>query len=336
LINSDTLPAVALDFDGRRETLPKHSQKSTLMATTWKNNPLDNKMEEASSMWDSSSVLDAFPVSDKSQVKTSKIPPFEYKPSEVHSKHHALSVEVNMRRTVFVTNGCVEGTLELDVTKDNACKIGQISVYVVGYEGILTFNLEILSSGHAAPATQRVFLCKKLLLQHKEGVPSDAVFAGFSDEHGMWKARGGRTICDFSIPFAETEDQLIRTEVTTSPLPSSYWSKRVGGIRYLLAAVVESKISSEPCTPLAAYRELYVVESVHYSMDNEFANIIPHTSPLTIETSESVKQGMFGLGKKGIVKLSASIRVPSTQVNESGVWLSGNFGFVGVGEFCLT
>lgn len=195
-----------------------------------------------------------------------------------------------------------------------------------------------------------MFLSKKVLLQHKDGPPSDCVFSGNFDEHGMWPARQGRTVCNFSIPFGEADAVFVDnsteeieshipfngktndviTEVSTSPLPSSYWNKQAGGIRYLIAVVVESKTGKEPAQPLAAYRDLHVRESVRFRMNNLFVNTIPHTSPLTIETSEHVSQGVFGFGKKGIVKLSASIRVPQTIGLETGVWLSGNVGFIGV------
>lgn len=169
-----------------------------------------------------------------------------------------------------------------------------------------------------------------MLLQHKKGVPTDAVFAGHYDEHGMWQARGGKTMLDFSLAFSDDECENVTTEVTTSPLPSSYWCKQVGGIRYVVAAVLESKIGKEPAKPLAVYREISVIESVNYTLGNEFETVAPHTSPLIVETSENVNQGFLGMGKKGIVRLSASIRVPKTTGHETGVWVSGNYGFVGV------
>jgi hypothetical protein len=77
-----------------------------------------------------------------------------------------------------------------------------------------------------------------LSLQDESLVPSDAVHPGKADEHGMWKARRGKSIFHFSIPFTkQAEINLISTSVNSpEPYPSSYWNSKVGGIRYVVSA----------------------------------------------------------------------------------------------------
>jgi hypothetical protein len=284
-------------------------------------NPLDATAD--AEVWESNNALD-FTVNDKKCSKISKLPPFDEITSEVYSRHRFISLECILKRTMFVSGGGVEGELEIKVSKDRACKIGQIAVYLFGFEEVLA------DKKTKTKANYREFLNKRLLLQTKMGVPSDAVFAGNYDEHGMWPSRAGKTQLPFSIPFADDNNECILTETTASPLPSSYWNSRIGGIRYIIACVVESKIGKYPTKPLVVYREINVIETFNYSMSNEFDSSAPINSLTHVETSELVNQGFLGFSKKGIIKLSANIKVPQTDSHQPGVWMSGQSGFIGI------
>ncbi|KAI8910184.1 hypothetical protein EDD86DRAFT_190209 [Gorgonomyces haynaldii] len=301
------------------------------MANTWNKNPLEHDIDDSIYDIESRSQLNVNPAVLSAYVRSqtpSKIPPYEFKGSEIKSKISSLELEIVMERTLFVTSGKAQGSFQLTIPKDGGCKIGKISVYLIGME-------EILAKGKQKEVT-RVFLSKKLSLQDTDLAPTDAVHASKPDMHGMMNAKKGVTTLSFSIPFYKQKQEIedeehIKTEVVTSgPLPSSYWHKETGGIRYIVCGVVECKTGQQPRVPLAVYREIAVVESVNFSLTKEFESLVPHTSPLVIETSEDVKQGVFGMGKKGNVKLSASVRVPKAEGNENGVWTSGGIGFVGV------
>ncbi|KAI8923040.1 hypothetical protein BC831DRAFT_473257 [Entophlyctis helioformis] len=261
----------------------------------------------------------------------SAVPPYEHRPHEINSRVRSLSVRVVTARGLFVTGGSVEGRLEITCTKEHElCRIGKIQVYLVGIEETLPVK--------AKQPNQRLFLSKRLTLQDAS-ILSDAVYGGNPDEHGMRKAWKRTTSFDFSIPFGndastakvQRNDALVTEVDVDGPLPSSYWSKQSGGIRYMVAGVAYTKHRVEPNKPIAAYRDLLVVESAPFGLKPEFATMLPPTSPLTAEISEKVKRNLFNIGKKGTIKLSASIRVPEVDTYyDTGVWTSGNIGFVGV------
>ena len=176
-----------------------------------------------------------------------------------------------------------------------------------------------------------MFLSRKCLLQHRDAVPTDCVVPGVPDHHGLWPARRGRHVLPFvfSVAPAHSDAPHISTLVATAPLPSSYWNRRVGGIRYLVAAIVTTKLPKQTPTPMAVYREINLVESVGVNHDREYDVLLPFTSPLMCTTTNVVNQGLFGL-KKGQITLTASVRVPKTLGHESGCWVSGQPAFVGV------
>lgn len=104
------------------------------MASTWNTNPLKEVTDIESTISPSLQV----PLKPETALACSKIPPFGFNPRDIRSKHNALSIQVSLLRSVFVTNGVAEGQVELVVPKDYACKIGTISVHLVGYEGTKT------------------------------------------------------------------------------------------------------------------------------------------------------------------------------------------------------
>jgi hypothetical protein len=83
--------------------------------------------------------------------------------------------------------------------------------------------------------------------------------------------------------------------------------------------------------PLAAYKELVVVESLPFCLTNQFDGVNPMNSSLFVEKTENVKNGLFGIGKKGKVSLNGSLRTLAIDgVQQTGVWTSGSTCFVGV------
>ena len=102
------------------------------------------------------------------------------------------------------------------------------------------------SSIETRKSKTRNFLVKKWIIQDPKFAPSEAVHAGPLDEDGMWAARKGSHSFSFAIPFERDEEGLegapggekehIITDLESdSPLPSSYWNPKVGGVRYVLA-----------------------------------------------------------------------------------------------------
>ncbi|KAH6560382.1 hypothetical protein BSLG_010503 [Batrachochytrium salamandrivorans] len=256
----------------------------------------------------------------------SKIPPYEFYPKQICSSRKSLSTKVSLSKTLFTTGEAVSGRLEVTCSKEHAhTKIGKIHVYLIGIE-------ETLSK--VAKCNQRLFLSKRLLLQDVSRATTDAVYAGKPDENGMWKAKQGTTTFDFSISMQANvaASQWIQTEEAVSgPLPSSYWNRRFGGIRYIVAGIVYTKHGTKQCIPIAAYQDLNVVESSPFQLCTAFSSMLAPTSPLIKETSGTVKRNVFNIGKRGIAKLIASLRVPQVDsACDTGTWLSGGVGFVGI------
>lgn len=104
-------------------------------------------------------------------------------------------------------------------------------------------------------------MSKKWIVQDPAAfAPTDAVFAGAMDEHRMWRAKKGTTAFEFAIPFESKDEQphCVTLVSPSGPLPSSFWNSKVGGIRYILAGVVETKVGTTVRLPLAFYREIQV------------------------------------------------------------------------------
>ncbi|KAJ2999136.1 hypothetical protein HDV02_003425 [Globomyces sp. JEL0801] len=294
------------------------------MASQWQANPMplpstsDEPINELS---------EAFCIDTLKRVarNPSILPPFDVAPKHIVSRTNNLSIELQLFRNLYVTNGVVEGQLRLHCHREGLTKLGRVSVYLIGLE-------ENLTDKKIAP---RVFLTKEYIMQDLHLVPSDAVTAGPADEHGMWSARKGTTCFDFSLPFVNSRFQQdsahIRTAVAPpSSLPSSYWHPKAGGIRYILAAVAECKFGLSPRYPLAYYQEIFVVESVPFSLTNEFDGVQGQRT-LVAEKTDEISSGFLGLGKKGKINLTVSIRTQGAEGNpETGVWASGGIGYVGV------
>ncbi|KAJ3320166.1 hypothetical protein HDV06_005643 [Boothiomyces sp. JEL0866] len=290
--------------------------------TNWQSNPISTAISQEY-MNDADFDIHSITPDADSRVFKSILPPFETAPKDVKSRIPSLEVEINLERNTFVTNGNVEGKLKITCYKEGICKLGRILVYLVGIEENLT----------AKKPKPRLFLSKYWILQDLHLVPSDSVYAGTPDEHGMWKAKYGTMTYDFSIPFnLQREENIhnIKTEILPiNPLPSSYWHDKAGGIRYFIAGIVESKQGMVPRDPLAAYKQLQVYESVPYSMTNNYE--LSERSVVSVEKTESIPNGLFGLGKK--LKLTARTSVCTRTLHEDekpGVIESGSTCFLHV------
>ncbi|KAJ3312318.1 hypothetical protein HDV04_003211 [Boothiomyces sp. JEL0838] len=241
------------------------------------------------------------------KIFKSILPPFETAPKDVKSRIPSLEVELSLDRDTFVTNTSVEGKLKLTCYKEGICKLGRILVYLIGIEENLT----------AKKSKPRLFLSKHWILQDLHLVPSDSVYAGTPDEHGMWKAKYGTMTYNFSIPFnlqSEEHSYNIKTEVLPiHPLPSSYWHEKAGGM--------------VPREPLAAYKLVHVYESVPLSLVNCYD--LSDRSVVSVEKTELIPNGLFGLGKKLKLTAKASVCTRTAQDdNASGAVESGSACFL--------
>jgi hypothetical protein len=135
------------------------------MATQWYSNPIQ---EEQTQPRREPAIL-------SESKRVSEIPPFDANPKNIKSRINELSVEVSLKRNIFTTNGTVQGQMSIKCPKEGTCKLGRILVYLVGIE-------ENLTKRKLKP---RLFLSKVWIVQERRLVPSDAVYAGPPDEHGM-------------------------------------------------------------------------------------------------------------------------------------------------------
>jgi hypothetical protein len=97
-------------------------------------------------------------------------------------------------------------------------------------------------------------------------------------------------------------------------------------------SVAENKVGGSIRPPLAFYREVFLVESINFTLDQTFANHCTRTAPHLKEAIQAVSSGFLGFGKKGNVTLKANIRtlrVKGSEI-EPGVWRSGDMGYVGI------
>ena len=172
------------------------------------------------------------------------------------------------------------------------------------------------------------------MVQDPEIATTDAVEMGLPDAHSMWVAKVGVTAIDFKIPFAETAATNIVTDIYDSRgnYPSSYWNPKMGGVRYIIALVVEFKTGREPMVPLAAYQEIYCIESVPFHLKSNFQELSPLTSSLYGEQKLELKSGL-GFDRKScsVLKLSCSLQTLEIEGGiDNGVWASGGYGYVTV------
>lgn len=143
----------------------------------------------------------------------------------------------------------------------------------------------------------------------------------------MWLSRPGSNSIDFAIPFTGNKEGIETLKCVEGPLPSSVWKSKYGGIRYVLACIVHFKTGSKIRTPLAIYADIPFVEHYTSVLSPVWFKPIRAHSSATIE----IPSGLFNLGKRGIVKLSVSPATQETEsLSESGIWTSGNTGYIHV------
>ncbi|KAI8801897.1 hypothetical protein BJ742DRAFT_835334 [Cladochytrium replicatum] len=274
-----------------------------------------------------------------------------------------LDLTLNMDRTMYMAGGEVTGRFEIRCRSGSKVKLGRIEMTFVGYE-------EVIDTNSKAPNQRRVLFAQKLLIQGMQPelgvqtplVPSDAVVPGPPDEHGMWQAKKGATIFQFKIPLGPTQNvQAIGSDnddVTGAgagfPLPGSYWSRRHGGIRYVVSGSVDVKIRSEKRPTLIAYREIQVLEHcadpVSLIAGGVTASRVPNGCGATLRSKPFKATGTAKVGgwmmKKGELRVDAEILMPrhasdlcwtgmapddlECTANSGCVWVSGSMGFVGV------
>lgn len=102
------------------------------MATMWNENPLSPPTIQECSDQQSVHVRVELTTPKKS---SSNIPPFDVAAKDIKSRIPALSVHVNLKQGLFISNGNVNGQLQLKCDKE--CKIGRIIVHLIGIEGKL-------------------------------------------------------------------------------------------------------------------------------------------------------------------------------------------------------
>ncbi|KNC98423.1 uncharacterized protein SPPG_06127 [Spizellomyces punctatus DAOM BR117] len=255
-------------------------------------------------------------------------------PSKIRNNACGVHLDVQLDRTIFVAAGDVNGHVVVNVRKREGVKIGRIEVDVVGFE-----ETTAKSQSH-----RRLLLWHTLPVQCTSLPPSSAVHAGPPDEHGMWLAKKGRHVLDFSIPlekFGEgmhssgSESRLKVQHEVVKPLPSSVWCKGEGGVRYLVVVTLHLKPlrSTRPLTPLSTFTPFFLLESLPplTSPLTRFPTSTDPGSPHAAETTAVVGgKYWFGLGRKGEVSVKASVRVPDDNEGGVGFWVAGSVGFVGL------
>ncbi|KAI8800795.1 hypothetical protein BJ742DRAFT_839957 [Cladochytrium replicatum] len=274
-----------------------------------------------------------------------------------------VDLTLNMDRTMYMAGGEVTGRFEIRCRSGSKVKLGRIEMTLVGFE-------EVIDTNSKAPNQRRVLFAQKLLIQGMQPelgiqtplVPSDAVVPGPPDEHGMWQAKKGATIFQFKIPLGPTQNvQAVGSDnddITGAgagfPLPGSYWSRRHGGIRYVVSGSVDVKIRSEKRPTLVAYREIQVLEHcadpVSLIAGGVTASRVPNGCGATLRSKPFKATGTAKVGgwmmKKGELRVDAEILMPGKasdlcwtgiapddlecSANSGCVWVAGSMGFVGV------
>jgi hypothetical protein len=114
------------------------SFSSVQMATVWHANPLPEIEDDDIIESRDPSELVVTPRDLHEFVpigRVSHIPPFDTPPKKVQSSSGKLTVGIDIQRTMFVSNGQVEGQLTISCSKEGLEKIGKVVVYLLGYEG---------------------------------------------------------------------------------------------------------------------------------------------------------------------------------------------------------
>ncbi|KAI8822906.1 uncharacterized protein EV422DRAFT_383848 [Fimicolochytrium jonesii] len=271
------------------------------------------------------------------QATSTSPSPFQ-PPTAMRSHAGGVTVDLQLERTLFVARGVLAGRVLVNVDRAKGVKVGRISVEVFGYE----------ETTPSKSAHRRLLLHHIMPLQealNASAMPTDVVVPGPPDEHSMWPARKGKHALPFAIPLENARNGTdgVRVEVEgPRPLPSSFWSRGVGGVRYIVTCTIDIKTgNSRPLAPLTTYTPFLLLESLPLKLSGgpqHFESTLEAGSLLASEMTTVVNgRYLFGLGKKGEIKLRASAKIPtSVPAAETGyqpaenVWLAGSTGLVGV------
>ncbi|KAJ3064668.1 hypothetical protein HDU98_011951 [Podochytrium sp. JEL0797] len=236
------------------------------------------------------------------------VPPFDRLFAECKSRAGPVKTRLDLSAGIFTAQNNVSGRLTLTCANARNVKIGKISVHLAGFE-------HVLSGSGPNRATKRLFLDQMLDLQSNQLAPTEAIVPGPCDEDGMWNARQGSTVFDFSLSLA-----------SEAKLPSSFWNKRVGGVRYVTSATVLVKFGSKKPQMLVIHQEAHVVESVPLFLS---PNIVPS---VTLWAQDARNVGWL---KSRIGEVSLKARCHAREFEDaeeketkSGVWIAGGVGHV--------
>ncbi|TPX45360.1 hypothetical protein SeLEV6574_g03905 [Synchytrium endobioticum] len=236
-----------------------------------------------------------------------------------------VSLQQEFDRTLFVAGreGAFQGRVLTTVERTGKVKFGRIYVEIVGFE-------EIVPASSRKKPIRRLFFHAKQDLQAPELPPSDAVIAGKADEDNCWLARKGRTAFEVKIAMAHTNAPGASASEKGGPLPSSFWSRKFGGIRYIVTTCAEVKVNNNSPILLVTQREMTVIEGSPLTGIPAFPYSIPVHSPLHVQETKTVRSWLFG---KGNVSIQAEVHIAEAGMNDavSGKgWVAGGLGFVGV------
>ncbi|KAJ3211045.1 hypothetical protein HDU67_004807 [Dinochytrium kinnereticum] len=247
------------------------------------------------------------------------IPPFGINPADVKSCNDRVEIRLSIDRSIFVADGLVDGRVDIICNKDVGVKLGEIAVYLCGFE-------ETQSPASPVPL-RHLFLSRCQALQSPQLAPTEAVVAGIPDEHGMWNARKGVTSFLFKLKLSIPTTDASLHGGRTGPIPSSFWCNKVGGVRYIVSATSRVKLGIKEPNFLGAYREIQVLEHAPCHLAPTF------TSSPSLTSETCVEVGGWMASTRGEVTLRAECHVPDAG-QESGIvagsWVAGGVAFVTV------
>ena len=97
-----------------------------------------------------------------------------------------------------------------------------------------------------------------------------------------------------------------------------------------LRSVTEFSSGKAPKYPLAAYEEIYCIESVPFRLGSHFQELSPMTLSLYQEKKIELKSSVISKSS-GTLKLSCSLQTLEIEGSiENGIWASGGLGYVNV------
>ncbi|RKP01145.1 hypothetical protein CXG81DRAFT_26160 [Caulochytrium protostelioides] len=270
-------------------------------------------------------------IAEKDWPSDRVVPPLTTPLSKVRDAAHGTRIGVHLNRSFDLAGKEISGQIQICSTRKDV-KLGEIAVYLVGYEQSLS-TTRASRKIDAAPAP-RLFLRRRLVVQDRNLPPTDCVLGGSYDEHGMWPARQGPTTLAFSIRLRAPVDAATGRPIA---LPSSFWHPQHGGVRYLLAVTLQMKRGTRLLGPIAAYREVHVLEHAPYVADQGLPGYpqgVARTSPLVQTQSVPVRgKYPFGLGAKGQLTVQGEcLMVTERGDRQQGMlraaWLAGTAGLV--------